>query len=210
MKYPEQQQLRQRTTQDEVTSKILENKQKQEKINKDAYYRSNALRLGNTVSSLGTPNYALENARTLGNLKATTNTAALAAGGYGLWNAPVQTAYGIAGGIGGSILGDKIGQAAEEHLEAPEYTSDLASFAGSMLGGYYGTKAAPEYVASLPEILTKPGETFFKMFPYKTYHYLRYGRPTIMPTLKKFFNTDIRNHPLKKAKFQWLRDQLRH
>jgi hypothetical protein len=78
-----------------------------------------------------------------------------------------------------------------------------------MLGGYYGTKAAPEYVASLPEILTKPGETFFKMFPYKTYDYLRYRVPSIMPTLKKFFNTDLRNHPFKKAKFQWLRDQLR-
>lgn len=63
---------------------------------------------------------------------------------------------------------------------------------------------------TLGKFAKNPGETFFKTFPYKTYDYLIYRTPAIMPTFKTFFGTDIRNHPLKKAKFQWLRDQLRH
>lgn len=149
MKYPQQQQLIQRTTQDEVTSKIIKDKQKQEKINKDAYYRSNALRLGNTVSSLGTPNYALENQRTLGNLSATTKGAGLAGLATGLYFAPVPTAMSYLGGAVGYDGGEKLGTYLETNYNAPEYTSNVTSTVGGLVGGLWGWKQGAQYDKSL-------------------------------------------------------------
>jgi hypothetical protein len=140
MKYPQLPQLRQRTTQDEVTSKILEDKQKQEKINKDLYYRSGALRLGNTVSSLGTPNYALENQRTLGNLSATTKGAGLAGLATGLYFAPIPTAMSYLGGAVGYDGGEKLGTYLETNYNAPKYTSNITSTVGGLAGGLWGWK----------------------------------------------------------------------
>lgn len=145
MKYPQLPQLRQRTTQDEVTSKIIKDKQKQEKINKDAYYRSSALRLGNTVSSLGTPNYALENQRTLENLSATTKGAGLAGVATGLYFAPIPTAMSYLGGAAGYDGGEKLGTYLETNYNAPKYTSNITSTVGGLAGGLWGWKQGQQY-----------------------------------------------------------------
>lgn len=145
MKYPQQQQLTQRTTQDEVTSKIIKDRQKQEKINKDAYYRSGALRLGNTVSSLGTPNYALENQRTLGNLSATTKGAGLAGLVTGLYFNPIPTTMSFLGGAVGQDGGEKLGTYLETNHNAPKYTSNITSTLGGLAGGLWGWKQGQQY-----------------------------------------------------------------
>lgn len=149
MKYPEQQHLTQRTTQDEATSKIIKDKQKQEKINKDAYYRSGALRLGNTVSSLGTPNYALENQRTLGNLSATTKGAGLVGLATGLYFNPIPTAMSFLGGAVGQDGGEKLGTYLETNYNAPKYTSNVTSILGGLAGGLWGWKQGAQYDKSL-------------------------------------------------------------
>lgn len=145
MKYPEQQHLTQRTTQDEATSKIIKDKQKQEKINKDAYYRSGALRLGNTVSSLGTPNYALENQRTLGDLSATTKGAGLVGLATGLYFNPIPTAMSFLGGAVGQDGGEKLGTYLETNYNAPKYTSNITSTVGGLAGGLWGWKQGQQY-----------------------------------------------------------------
>lgn len=138
-------QIRQRTIQDEVASKIIKDRQKQEKINKDAYYRSGALRLGNTVSSLGTPNYALENQRTLGNLSATTKGAGLAGLATGLYFNPIPTTMSFLGGAVGQDGGEKLGTYLETNHNAPKYTSNITSTLGGLAGGLWGWKQGQQY-----------------------------------------------------------------
>lgn len=143
MKYPQQQQLKQRTSQDEVVSKILEDKRKQEKINKDAYYRSNALRLGNTVSSLGPINYQLETAKTYGNLKASGQGASaimMTQLPNMFYTAPIPTAVSFLGGAAGQDAGDRFGTYLEENIDAPKYTSDILRTVGGFAGGLWGWK----------------------------------------------------------------------
>lgn len=133
------------TRQNEVNSQLIKDQKIKKLIAKNAYYGSNALRLGNTVSSLGTPNYALENQRTLGNLSATTKGAGLAGLATGLYFAPIPTTMSFLGGAIGYDGGEKLGTYLETNHNAPKYTSNITSTLGGLAGGLWGWKQGQQY-----------------------------------------------------------------